>query len=873
MSLLTSFSNGAAGTNSAEIVAYDSSNYRLYIANSIGAKLDIVDFSNPSAPVLINSSTVTPYGNINSVAVHNGVVALAIENANAQLNGSIVFVDQNGNFISQVDAGAMPDMITFNKDFTKVLTANEGEPNSTYSADPEGSVTIVDLTPGYAALTNANVTTISLTQYNGQETLLRSQGIRIFSTSASVAKDLEPEYIAISDDNSTAYVSLQENNAMLVIDLLTLQIDTIRALGYSNYSSGNAMDASDQSGQILITSLPVKGAYMPDATSYATINGQGYIFTANEGDSREFGSVVDANRISTLTLDTTVFSDQLILKNNRFAGRLNGLKYSGDTDNDGDLDEIHVMGGRSFSIWNAATGALVFDSKDLIEQVIANHPTFGAIFNASNSIGTPTLKNRSDDKGPEPEGITTAVINGENYLFVSLERVGGAMIFNINNPTSPVFIGYYNNRSTSVSGPDLGAEGMIYISAEASPNGNSLVILANEVSSTLSIYQLNSCLEVANAANINGQNAICAGDTALLSITGSSSNTIQWFYNNQPINGQTTNTLNAQNAGEYQLFVSNTAYACSDTTEAFDLAVNQLPSVQGISSDADVCFGDTVVLNGQGAETYSWTNGVTDQVAFTPSQTAYYVVVGTDTNNCSSADTLTVFVNTLPVVQANVNQNEICNGESVIFSGTGAQTYAWNNGILNGLSVLVSATDTFTVIGTDVNGCVSTDTVSVVVNEVPVISLGNDTTVCANQLPLTLNGPAGYTAYTWNTNETTSAIDVNQGGSFELTVADANGCLGSSTIDVTVDGCLSIDEMEEMVSVYPNPTDGLVVFNNLQLIGVKSIVVTDAFGKLLNTTTSISNETTIDLTNYSTGVYFVQIYTADQMILKKLLKE
>jgi hypothetical protein len=872
MSLLTSFSNGTAGTNSAEIVAYDSSNYRLYIVNSIGAKLDIVDFSNPSVPVLLNSVSITPYGNINSVAVHNGVVALAIENANAQLNGSIVFLDEDGLFISQVEAGAMPDMITFNKDFTKVLTANEGEPNSTYSIDPEGSITIVDLTPGYAALTNANATTIALTQYNGQETLLRSQGIRIFSTSASVAQDLEPEYIAISDDNSKAYVSLQENNAMLVIDLAALQIDTLYPLGYSDYSNGNAMDASDQTGQILITSLPVKGAYMPDAISYATINGQGYVFSANEGDSREFGSVVDANRISTLTLDPTVFTDQAILKNSRFAGRLNGLKYSGDTDNDGDLDEIHVMGGRSFSIWNAATGALVFDSKDLIEQVIANHPTFAAIFNASNSTGTPSLKNRSDDKGPEPEGITTAEINGEHFLFVSLERVGGAMIFNINNPAQPVYVGYYNNRSTSTSGPDLGAEGMIYISAEASPNGNSLVILANEVSSTLSIYQLNSCLELANAESISGQNTICAGDTATISIVGSGSNSVQWLLNDQLL-GETANSIEATLAGEYELFVSNSLYACSDTTEAFDLTVNPLPNVQALGSDLSICIGESVLLNGQGATSYNWNNSVVDNVSFSPSQTADYVVIGTDANNCTTSDTLTVVVNALPTVIGNVNHTEICKGESVVFSGAGAQSYSWNNGILNGLSMLLNQTDSYIVHGTNANGCVNSDTVTVVVHENPIISIGNDTTVCENHLPLALNGPTGYDAYAWNTNETTSTIDVNQGGNYELTVEDENGCSGSSTINITVDGCLSVDEMQEVVSVYPNPTEGIVVMNNLQVIGAKTIIVTDAFGKTLSSINVSNDETIIDLSNYSNGVYFVQVYTEDQMILKKLLKE
>lgn len=872
MTLLSSFSNGAGGTNSAEIVAYDSSNYRLYIANSIGAKLDIVDFSNPSTPVLLNSVSVTPYGNINSVAVYNGVVVLAIENANAQLNGSIVFLDEDGLFISQVEAGAMPDMITFNKDFTKVLTANEGEPNSTYSADPEGSITIVDLTPGYAALTSANVTTISLTQYNGQEVALRAQGIRVFTTSASVAQDFEPEYIAISDDNSKAYVSLQENNAMLVIDLAALQIDTLYPLGYSDYSSGNAMDASDQTGQILITSLPVKGAYMPDAISYATINGQGYVFSANEGDSREFGSVVDANRISSLTLDPTVFTDQLILKNNRFAGRLNGLKYSGDTDNDGDLDEIHVMGGRSFSIWNAATGTLVFDSKDLIEQVIANHPTFAAIFNASNSAGTPSLKNRSDDKGPEPEGITTAEINGEHFLFVSLERVGGAMIFNINNPAQPVYVGYYNNRSTSTSGPDLGAEGMIYISAEASPNGNSLVILANEVSSTLSIYQLNSCLELANAATISGQNTICAGDTATISIVGSGSNSVQWLLNNQPL-GETANSIEATLAGEYELFVSNTLYACSDTTEAFDLTVNPLPNIQALGSDLSICIGESVLLNGQGATSYSWNNSVVDNVAFVPNQTADYVVIGTDANNCTTSDTLTVVVNALPTVVGNVNHTEICKGESVVFSGAGAQSYTWNNGILNGLSMLLNQTDSYIVQGTNANGCVNSDTVTVVVNENPVISIGNDTTVCENHLPLVLNGPAGFASYSWNTNETTTTINANQSSTYVLTVEDQNGCSGSASLTLTVDGCLGIEELEASISVYPNPTNGLVTIQFDQFQGDYQMELIDAFGKVIEHKQLTSNETMIDLSNYATGVYTIKIASDEFTVLKRLVKE
>jgi hypothetical protein len=128
------------------------------------------------------------------------------------------------------------------------------------------------------------------------------------------------------------------------------------------------------------------------------------------------------------------------------------------------------MGGRSYSIWNAQTGALVYDSKDLIEQITANHPTFGAIFNASNTTGAPASKNRSDDKGPEPEGVAVSTINGSTYAFVSLERIGGVMMFNVDNPNTPVFVGYANNRSTTLSGPDLGAEGIIIIPAADSPN-------------------------------------------------------------------------------------------------------------------------------------------------------------------------------------------------------------------------------------------------------------------------------------------------------------------------------------------------------------------------------------------------------------------
>ena len=601
INLLTSFSNGPAGSNSAEIVSHDPSTQRLYIANSIGKKLEIVDFQNPSAPVLLTSLDITIYGNINSVVANNGVVAMAIENNNPQANGFVVFLDSDGNFVSQVEVGPMPDMITFSKDYNKVLTANEGEPNSDYSIDPEGSVSIVDISGGVASLSQSNVTTIPLTSFNGQENALRTQGIRIFSTSASVAQDLEPEYVAVSDDNTKAYVSMQENNAMLTIDLTSNTIVSLKPLGYADYSAGsnNALDASDQTGTVLITgNLPIKGAYMPDAISYANINGTGFLFTANEGDSREFGNVVDANRISSSTfngtLDPVAFPDAYILRNNRFLGRLSGLKYSGDTDGDGDYDELHVLGSRSFSIFNAETGALVWDSKDLLEQITASNPITAAFFNASNTTGNATFKNRSDDKGPEPEGVTTAVIGGIPYAFVSLERVGGLMVFNVQNPAAPVYVGYNNNRTLTGSGPDLGAEGIVYIPAAQSPNGKNIIILANEVSSTLSIFSIDECAEAQELVVTSSETITCPNEAYTISVAGGNEFNYVWSRNGSVIPNANTATLNATQPGTYQVELVNVNQGCSVVAEPITIqqystfvTFTQQPVRQTICDDVD----------------------------------------------------------------------------------------------------------------------------------------------------------------------------------------------------------------------------------------------------------------------------------------------
>lgn len=510
---LTSFGNGTPGVNSAEIVSYDAGSRRLFVANSIGARIDIVNFSNPAAPSLIASIPVTPYGNINSVAARNGLVAAAIENSVPELPGKVVFFDTNGVFISQVNVGAMPDMITFNHAGTKVLTANEGQPNTAYTIDPEGSVSIIDISGGAASVTQADVTTASFAGFNSQIAALKASGVRIFGPGATVAQDMEPEYITLSADDQYAWVTCQENNAIATLDMSTGTITQVAPLGTKDHMlNGNALDASDQGGVIQIANWPLKGLYMPDAVASFTTGGQTYLITANEGDAREYNGYEETGRLgdADYVLDPVAFPYGDILKAN--IGRINITTASGDTDGDGDFDEIHVYGGRSVSIWNAATGALVWDSGDDMELMIAKHPVFSAIFNASNANNT--LKNRSDDKGPEPEGITVATINNRIYAFVALERMGGCMVYDVTDPAAPVWSDYANTRTIAAYGGDQGAEGIVFIPAAESPTGVPIVILANEVSSTLSIFQvqdntpLNITLSAIDATNIDAQNRI-----------------------------------------------------------------------------------------------------------------------------------------------------------------------------------------------------------------------------------------------------------------------------------------------------------------------------------------------------------------------------
>ncbi|WP_336731044.1 choice-of-anchor I family protein [Chryseobacterium sp. VD8] len=489
LNYIGSFDPSGTNTSSTEIVVHDPATQRLFTISSITDVFDIINFSNPTSPTVVNTINMAPYGGITSIAVKNGIIAAASPNTNPQLNGSVVFFDINGNFLKQVTVGALPDMITFSPDGTKVMTANEGEPNDAYTVDPEGTISIIDISGGIANLTQSNVTTLNFNAFDSQVSALAATGVRKVRTNNTLSQDLEPEYITISSDSQKAWVTLQENNAVAEVNLATKTITGIWGLGKKDMSiPGNGFDASDNNGEILIANWPVKAYFLPDGVQNYKVGGTNYIVTANEGDEKDLAGFSERTTVGAndYTLDPAIFPQSSVLKASYNLGRFRVSNATGNTDGDTDFEEIAALGARSFSIFNADTKQIVYDSGDRFERYIAaNHPL---IFNADNESNT--VKSRSRAKGPEPEGVALGNINGQTYAFITLERTGGVMVYNITDPNNPAFTDYKHSRMTSAYGGDNGPEGLIYIAPENTTTGKGYVIVANEISGTLSMYEI-----------------------------------------------------------------------------------------------------------------------------------------------------------------------------------------------------------------------------------------------------------------------------------------------------------------------------------------------------------------------------------------------
>jgi YVTN family beta-propeller protein len=516
--------------SAAEIVAWDKAGKRVFTINGQSGAVDVFDAKDVATiatlPLLQSldlkallvangkAADTAVIGGANSIAVQGNRVAVAVEANPKTGNGWVVFLDTATlAYVNAVSVGALPDMLTFTPDGAKVVVANEGEPNTGYTLDPEGSISVINLG-------DFSVTGIGFSDFNAggaRHGELPLGKMVLSGVNASVARDLEPEYIVVRGDGKRAYVSLQENNAIAVINLETNTVQKIIGLGFKDHGlPGNELDASQQDG-VNLRAWPVMGMYMPDSLSTLDYNGRTYVVTANEGDSREdwlnglndsilctaSGYYHKSNKCrDELALKDIADSDLVMgpmlagLNTDSTLGRLKFSYQATKAFNGGvTVNRLYAYGGRSFAIWDAETGEQVFDSGNAFERLTAQR--YGALFNQDHN-GSLSGDKRSNSKGPEPEALAVGKINGHAYAFIGLERMGGVMVYDISNPSSPVFVQYLNPRDVLVTpdaaavaaGMDLGPEGFRFVAASDSPTGKPLLVVGNEVSGTTSVFEI-----------------------------------------------------------------------------------------------------------------------------------------------------------------------------------------------------------------------------------------------------------------------------------------------------------------------------------------------------------------------------------------------
>jgi hypothetical protein len=297
---------------------------------------------------------------------------------------------------------------------------------------------------------------------------------------------LDTGRLAVVNDNDFGVTQISIDAATGKFTLLPGYIPEPVTLGLISVTG---LDASDRDGGINIRNWPVLGMYEPDSIAAFNVRGRTYLVTANEGDAREWPGFAEEARVNSLTLDPVAFPDGAALRNNAAIGRLNVTNTLGVNDT-GKYEALYTLGGRSFSIWSS-DGTQVFDSDADLERITA--AAYPANFNAGHENNS--LDDRSDNKGPEPEGVTVGEIGGRTYAFIAPERIGGIMMYDITAPHAPVFVDYADNRDFAVAPPaagagDLGPEGVTFIPAHGSPTRRPMLAVAHEISGTVTLFEV-----------------------------------------------------------------------------------------------------------------------------------------------------------------------------------------------------------------------------------------------------------------------------------------------------------------------------------------------------------------------------------------------
>lgn len=480
------WTHDAGGAARAEIVAYDKEAREFLVVN--GQERCVMRLEAATGRE-VGRLDVSSFGDPTSVAASHGLIAVAVVAPRNTDPGHIALFrsadakhanDAATNPVAIVRVGALPDMVTFTPDGRYVLAALEGEPSDDYSVDPEGAVGVIDVGrgPEHAVALSAD-----FTRFNDHREALERDGVRISGPNATVAADVEPEYIAVSPDGRTAWVTLQENNALAVVDIPTARVKRLVGLGLKDHSVRcQGLDANDLDG-VRVHCQPVFGMYQPDGIAAFTADGEAYFVTVNEGDTRGYSGFGDEVRVKDLQLDASLDPDD----------DLKQLKVSsvgGDTDGDGDVDRLLAFGARSLAIWDAE-GKLVYDSADALEQYLAKQ--LPERFNID-SDGKGKIDDRSDDKGPEPEGVVVGRVGDSNYAFVGLERTSAIAVFDVTRPRSAKLLDIVPLalEKDATGGPHIAPEGLCFVPADRSPLGSPLLAVACEVTGTTLLFRVDS---------------------------------------------------------------------------------------------------------------------------------------------------------------------------------------------------------------------------------------------------------------------------------------------------------------------------------------------------------------------------------------------
>ena len=507
-----------------EIVAYNQATEWAYAINGQSGKLAAIPLAGLTAGAHVEELTGTEidvkalveaedstfqYGDMTSVAISPDsttlAAALQAQGSNDAGRVALFTCEEDGSLTLEalVETGAQPDMVTFAGDGV-VLTADEGEPREGYGeniADPKGSVTVVDVEAQES-------TVVDFSAFDSQRDQLAEDGI-VLKKGSAPSVDLEPEYIAVS--GGKAYVTLQENNAIAVLDIESQTFEGVYSAGFEDHSTTAIdLDKKDDAYDPQ-TYESLLGIRMPDGIAAFTVEGTTYLVTANEGDAREWGD----EDLGTFYLseDERDFGEEgvtsptgaITAENSGLEGKVVFFKTE---DFDGlDPEKDYVFGGRSFTVFQATENGLeeVFTSGDDFEALTAQYvPEY---FNASNDNAV--LDDRSGKKGPEAESVTVGTVDGKTYAFVALERTGGVMAYDVTDPEAITFVNYVNTRDFGttvegseeyedgeldkwVTGGDVAPEGLLFLDAASSPNGEPLLLAACEVSGTVAVYQLGS---------------------------------------------------------------------------------------------------------------------------------------------------------------------------------------------------------------------------------------------------------------------------------------------------------------------------------------------------------------------------------------------